>query len=104
VAETSFKAALAEIEAEEVVLDDEAAFLDRLGQLDLLLTWLWTVHGIDYYGGRELLLEAEYVGRGGQSRTVRGPRPEEGEEQDEEEGEAAGQGGQGAQAGLQQAV
>ena len=27
---------------------------DNLAQLDLYLTYLWRVHGIDYYGGREV--------------------------------------------------
>lgn len=80
------KAVLAEIETEVVSTDDEDSLLSRLGQLDLLLTWLWRVHGIDYYGGKELLLEADYMDRSNMNRTVRGQRPEEGEEQDEAEG------------------
>ena len=86
-AEAAFKAVLAEIEGEQVNVEEEEALLAKLGQLDLLLTWLWRVHGIDYYGGRELLLEAEYMDRAHMSRTIRGQRPEEGEEQDEAEGE-----------------
>lgn len=78
---------LADIEAEEVSVDSEETLLERLGALDLLLTWLWKVHGIDYYGGKELLLETEYLDRAAAARTIRGPRPEEGEEQDENEGE-----------------
>ena len=27
---------------------------DNLAQLDLHLTYLWRVHGVDYYGGREV--------------------------------------------------
>lgn len=80
------KAVMAEIESEDVVIDDDESLQHRLGQLDLLLTWLWRVHGIDYYGGKELLLEAEYDERRHVNRTVRGQRPEEGEEQDEVEG------------------
>lgn len=79
-------AVLAAVEAEEVSCEEDAALLDRLGQLDLLLTWLWRVHGIDYYAGKELLQEAEYEARLDRARTIRGPRPEEGEEQDEAEG------------------
>lgn len=85
-ADDSLQAVLKEIEGEEVIVADEDSLLLRLNQLDLLLTWLWRVHGIDYYGGKELLLEAEYLDRGRMSRTVRGQRPEEGEEQDEAEG------------------
>lgn len=84
--EAVLRAVLAAADAEEVSCEEDSALLDRLGQLDLLLTWLWRVHGIDYYGGRELLLEADYDARNSKQRTVRGPRPEEGEEQDEEEG------------------
>jgi hypothetical protein len=70
-----------------VSCEEDAALLDRLGKLDLLLTWLWRVHGIDYYAGKELLQEGEYEARLDRARTIRGPRPEEGEEQDEAEGE-----------------
>lgn len=81
-------AVLAAVDAEEVSCEDDAALLDRLGQLDLLLTWLWRVHGIDYYAGKELLQEGEYEARLDRARTIRGPRPEEGEEQDEAEAKA----------------
>jgi hypothetical protein len=87
----ALKALLSELEGEAVPVEGEEALLERLGQLDLLLTWLWKVHGLDYYGGRELLLEADYMDRAAAARTLRGPRPEEGEEQDEDEGEAARQ-------------
>lgn len=86
--DAALAAVLAEAEGEVGPPEGEEALQERLGQLDLLLTWLWRVHGLDYYGGRELLLEAEYADRAAAARTVRGPRPEEGEEQDEEEGEA----------------
>jgi hypothetical protein len=86
-AEAVLRAVLAAADAEEVSCEEDSALLDRLGQLDLLLTWLWRVHGIDYYGGKELLLEADYEARNSKQRTIRGPRPEEGEEQDEDEGE-----------------
>ncbi|WIA09843.1 hypothetical protein OEZ85_010057 [Tetradesmus obliquus] len=83
--DAALAAVLAEAEGEVGPPEGEEALQERLGQLDLLLTWLWRVHGLDYYGGRELLLEAEYADRAAAARTVRGPRPEEGEEQDEEE-------------------
>jgi hypothetical protein len=85
--DAALKAVLSELEGDAGSVEGEEALQERLGQLDLLLTWLWKVHGVDYYGGRELLLEADYVDRAAAARTVRGPRPEEGEEQDEEEGE-----------------
>lgn len=84
--DATLKAVLAEIDSEDVAVDDEESLMSRLGHLDMLLTWLWRVHGIDYYGGKELLVEAEYVERQHMNRTVRGQRPEEGEEQDEDEG------------------
>jgi hypothetical protein len=94
------------IDAEEVSCEGEQALQECLGQLDLLLTWLWRVHGIDYYGGRELLTEAQYGGRHSSSRTLRPPRPEEGEEQDEEEGacgaDGAARGGHGRWCGSAQ--
>jgi hypothetical protein len=98
---------LAELEGEAVAVEGEEALQERLGQLDLALTWLWKVHGLDYYGGRELLLEADYLDRAAAARTLRGPRPEEGEEQDEDEGErhawagccAGGRAGGGRQQG-----
>lgn len=49
--EAVLRAVLASIDAEEVNCDEDSDLLDRLGQLDLLLTWLWRVHGIDYYAG-----------------------------------------------------
>ncbi|KAF6250875.1 hypothetical protein COO60DRAFT_1629284 [Scenedesmus sp. NREL 46B-D3] len=82
------KAVLSELGGQAMSIEGEDALLERLGQLDLLLTWLWKVHGLDYYGGRELLLEADYLDRAASVRTLRGPRPEEGEEQDEEEAKA----------------
>eukprot|EP00879_Flechtneria_rotunda_P006667 GHRR01007007.1.p1 GENE.GHRR01007007.1~~GHRR01007007.1.p1 ORF type:complete len:333 (+),score=154.33 GHRR01007007.1:449-1447(+) len=87
-AEAPFRTMLSEVESEQVLVDEEDALQDKLGHLDLLLTWLWRVHGIDYYGGKELLLLTEYSERSSHARTIRGPRPEEGEEQDEEEAKA----------------
>ncbi len=60
-----------------------------LGQLDLVLTWLWRVHGVDYYGGMEVVDADEFAERLGRVRTLRGPQPEEGEEQDEAESECS---------------
>jgi hypothetical protein len=62
---------------------------ELLGQLDLRLTYLWRVHGVDYYAGRELSEPAEYEARLGGQRAVRGARPEEGEQPDEAEGARA---------------
>ena len=43
-------------EASEVVaaVVDESNLSESLGRLDLLLTYLWRVHGVDYYAGYEL--------------------------------------------------
>lgn len=76
---------------------DEAGLSSLLGRLDLLLSWLWAVHGVDYYAGRELLGEEEYATRRPGGRTLRAPQPEEGEGQGVEQGacSGAGQSGQG---------
>lgn len=55
-----------------------------------MLLYLWRVHGIDYYGGREFNNPAER-GRGAARRTLRGPRPS-----DEELAAAAAEGQAGA--------
>jgi hypothetical protein len=83
-------AMLAAIDADEVPVGDEAAVEYALGQLDLALTWLWRVHGVDYYAGRELVKPSEYNARLAKQRTLRGPKPEEGEEMDEADGEPGG--------------
>ena len=83
-AAAALAAGLAAIDAEEVSCEGEAGLAARLGELDQVLTWLWRVHGVDYYGGSELLLELPYATRAASSRTMRGPRPEEGEEQESE--------------------
>lgn len=62
---------------------DNDGLLQLLGRLDLVLTWLWRVHGVDYYAGREMLKDDEWARRLTTSRTLRGPRPEEGEELDD---------------------
>lgn len=56
---------------------------ELLGQLDLQLSYLWRVHNLDYYAGREYMDAAECSAA---KRTLRGPRPEEGEQPDEAEG------------------
>ena len=40
--------------SEAVAVVDEGNLSESLGRLDLLLTYLWRVHGIDYYAGYEL--------------------------------------------------
>lgn len=47
-----------------------------------MLTYLWRVHGVDYYAGAEVS-EPEEDQRCGPRPTLRCPRPEEGEQQDE---------------------
>lgn len=50
----------------------------QLGKLDLLLTYLWRVHAVDYYGGHELYgPNSESAWRNG-ARLLRGARPESG--------------------------
>ena len=48
----------------------------------MLLTYLWRVHGVDYYGGAEVA-EPDEEQRRGPRPTLRCPRPEEGEQPDE---------------------
>ena len=62
-------------------------FEDKVGKLDLQLTYLWRVHALDYYGGKELANPASYEQRESLSRVLRGPRPEDGEQAPEAEGE-----------------
>ena len=51
----------------------------QVGKLDRLLTWLWRVHGVDYYAGTEVA-EPDEEQRAGPRPTLRCPRPEEGEQ------------------------
>lgn len=76
------------VDEEDVAVADDGDLTSRIGQLDVALTWLWRVHGVDYYGGVELLSTAEFESRLQRQRTLRGPKPEEGEEADEETGGA----------------
>jgi hypothetical protein len=62
--------------------DSEAA----IAKLDLQLTYLWKVHGLDFYAGKELSEPMQYKLRLTTPRMVRGPRPEEGEQPTEAEG------------------
>ena len=57
-----------------------------LAKLDLQLTYLWRVHGIDHYTGKEFAEPAQFKLRSDTTRTLRGPRPEEGEKASEAEG------------------
>ena len=50
-----------------------------MGKLDQLLTWLWRVHGVDYYAGTEVA-EPDAEQRAGPRPTLRCPRPEDGEQ------------------------
>ena len=51
----------------------------QVGKLDQLLTWLWRVHGVDYYAGTEVA-EPDAEQRAGPRPTLRCPRPEDGEQ------------------------
>lgn len=60
-ANTRLHAQLALIDAEAPAAPDEGdsdALTSLLGRLDLVLTWLWRVHGVDYYGGRWVIMAA----------------------------------------------
>ena len=62
-------------------------FEEQLGQLDLQLTYLWRVHGVDYYAGIEHAEPESYDACAGSRRMPRGTRPEDGEQPIQEEGE-----------------
>lgn len=64
--------------AEADVIVDETNLAASISQLDMQLTWLWRVHGIDYYSGHELV-EGEWPYRLTACRLIRGPCPEPGE-------------------------
>jgi len=61
-------------------------FEEQLGQLDLQLTYLWRVHGVDYYAGVENAEPELYDACAGSKRMPRCPRPEEGEQPVKAEG------------------
>lgn len=63
--------------------DDKSNPENLADRLDILLTYLWRVHGCDYYSGNENL-EPEDSQRSAPRPTLRCPRPEEGEQPDEE--------------------
>jgi hypothetical protein len=67
--------------------DQEEDLETKVAKLDIFLVYLWRVHGVDYYGGKELCDPADYEGHTNSRRTVRGPRPEEGEQATDEEGD-----------------
>ena len=60
---------------------------EQLGQLDLQLTYLWRVHGVDYYAGVEHAEPESYDACAGSRRKLRCTRPEEGEQLAQEEGD-----------------
>ncbi|EFN56708.1 hypothetical protein CHLNCDRAFT_51470 [Chlorella variabilis] len=55
-------------------MDAELSPEETAAKLDQLLRYLWRVHGIDFYGGREYSNPAE-PGRAAARRTLRGPKP-----------------------------
>lgn len=59
---------------------------EAIGKLDLQLTYLWRVHGVDYYGGKEFADPSQTEARAKTCRMLRGQRPEEGEQAPEAEG------------------
>jgi hypothetical protein len=76
--------------AEEVPFVDESNYDESVGRLDLQLTYLWRVHGVDYYACYELLA-SDFGQRNSACRLLRGPRAEPGSG-----GDAAATGGEGA--------
>eukprot|EP00887_Chlorella_sp_A99_P001351 scaffold14.g1351.t1 len=103
----------AEQQAQE--MDAELSYEEQLAKLDQLLAYLWRVHGIDYYGGREYF-DPEEPGRAAARRTRRGEGPaqaaqaaaaavevgevgEEGQQQEKPAGGAAEGGEEGAVGG-----
>lgn len=58
---------------------DGTDYEQQVGKLDQVLTWLWRVHGVDYYAGVEVA-EPDAQQRTGARPTLRCPRPEEGEQ------------------------
>ena len=65
-------------------------FEEQLGQLDLQLTYLWRVHGVDYYAGVEHAEPELYDACAGSRRKLRCTRPEDGEQPVKEEGDLPG--------------
>lgn len=59
---------------------------ERAGKLDLQLAYLWRVHGVDYYAGKEAADPMSFSARATAARTLRGPKPEEGEQIAEADG------------------
>ena len=86
----------AKVEAKEVVKEKVVAVVkpeataedldEKAGKLDLHLAYLWRVHGVDYYAGKELADPMSFSARATAARTLRGPKPEEGEQIAEADG------------------
>ena len=75
--------------ADAATVPEEApkSYDEQLGQLDLQLTYLWRVHGVDYYAGVEHAEPEAYDACADSKRVLRCPRPEEGEQPIKEEGD-----------------
>lgn len=69
-----------------VAQNDSVNIQPDIGKLDLQLTYLWRVHAVDYYAGKEAPDPEGFKLRLTTTRTLRGPRPEEGEQAPEAEG------------------
>lgn len=59
---------------EELPVVDDSNYDQSVGQLDLVLTYLWRVHGVDYYACYELGA-TEFGQRSTACRLLRGPKP-----------------------------
>jgi len=69
----------ADVKEEDAVVDS-SNYDEQVGRLDLQLSYLWRVHGIDYYSGYELAA-SEFGQRLTACRLLRGPKPEMKEEE-----------------------
>ena len=53
---------------------------ETIRKLDIQLTYLWKVHAVDFYAGKENADPMSFALRTSTERRIRGPRPEEGEQ------------------------
>lgn len=67
---------ISKLDEEKGIVDNQLSAtqlqLEATARLDLYLDYLWSIHGVDYYGSKELF-SYEYSARKVQKRTVRAP-------------------------------
>lgn len=61
---------------------------EAIQKLDTQLTYLWRIHAVDYYAGKENADPMYYALRSTSERLIRGTRPEEGEQAADAQGTA----------------